>query len=418
MDLFYERTKSAFCGYFNADPWFRTILELQETEPAVHHAMIAFGGLNWKPPTSCTTSESVYSFSARFWMEHYSLALRYTRLALTSARTPTNVVLVCSLIFIHLEAVQEHFETVISQVHGLIGVLTSRASKSISPRQIHPAVAEALIRLDVQCSLYRGSHFPRLASWLLTEPLIFQIDAGDLVQVRRLLDYYTSRMLIFMRETADRIKYRDRCLCPLEALAEAQKLAQTFREIDGMLLTSCTVNQNSCGQYALQIRAKLNAVISHCCVYPEASIYDLYTSDFNIVLELCKILLANTNIADSTPSILLDESILHPLATIATLCRDGSIRHEALDQFARLVETRQSWHVNVMYHLTRKVVQIEEDSERRDLTCVDIPEWRRIHSHGFDGLQNVGLRSIVTQFKSLPNGSDGDWNTREERIYW
>jgi len=75
-----------------------------------------------------------------------------------------------------------------------------------------------------------------------------------------------------------------------------------------------------------------------------------------------------------------------------------------------------------MTRSTEVCVRFEEAMcDKASPNCSDIPEWRRVHSVGFDGwnVRNVFERQraeCLLRFR--PNGMDGEWEDVCETIEW
>ena len=230
-------------------------------------------------------------------------------------------------------------------------------------------------------------------------------------------------MFLFLRLVADHIKYTSPGNVPMEAICESKRFEDVFSRLNSMLEQleeRCKSKgyHDQPGFWALKIRVKMNRILCIGCLYAEESIYDAYLDDFRDILHMCQIL-NSMNIGESTmSSVLLDEELLQPLNHIAKLCRDGYIRHKALDELQKLAEHRRSRYIHIVWKMVERCVELEEESSEKFLRCHHIPEWRRIHSCGFDALQNAQSSRVRVRFKSLANGMDGGWKEHEEIISW
>lgn len=355
-----------------------------------------------------------------FSTKHYIHALNHFRRLLSSPRPTPTITMACLLLFIHIEALRENFASTIAHVKQmslLLGITTAQPQQC---ERLEPTIRDALTRIDIQASAYMGSRVPELAPQAfipLPETLM------DFALARKITSIWTSRLLLFLRSTADHIKYCSPGNVPLESIDESTTFQEAFSRLEDMLAQlqarlQLTAGFDVRGIFILKIRVKLNRILSLGCLYAEESIYDAYLDDFRDILRMCWFLGSTYVHENMITSVLLDEGILEPLNHVAKLCRDGHTRHAAIAELRKISEQRNTHSLYVVLKMVERCVALEEDSLREGSRCSDIPEWRRIHSCGFDGPQSLELRHVRVIFKSLPNGADGDWGSREETISW
>ena len=119
-------------------------------------------------------------------------------------------------------------------------------------------------------------------------------------------------------------------------LAAAQDLEQIFARLDQMLWdymrkARLTIKEQL-GLAVIRNRNKINRIISATCLYSEATIYDRFIQEFDDILTNVLFIMANDDGSTRLSSVSLDDGLIHPLFFIATNCRDGRIRHRALEQ--------------------------------------------------------------------------------------
>lgn len=106
---------------------------------------------------------------------------------------------------------------------------------------------------------------------------------------------------------------------------------------------------------------------------------------------------------------------------VATHCRDGSLRHLALEQLQKLPTRDGIWFIETIKQTAEICIRYEEALCDKDVPSPeDIPEWRRIHSAGFVGYgsseEHPDKRTLKVQLRTRPNGQDGEWEEFVEEI--
>lgn len=292
---------------------------------------------------------------------------------------------------------------------------------------VDPALVRAFIRIDLQGSFYIGVRMPSLAFITSTIDNELPESFTDLYQARDFVTTWACRLFGFLRMTADKHKFVTPGFLPLEAIAEAQKLEQTFIDLDRLLWSfmqksnlKLTFREHH-GLAMLRALTIENRIVTAGCLYTEASIYDRFMPEFEQLLSICRFVLEAEDPADRLLSVSLDEGLLRALFFIATHCRDSRTRHSALALLKQLPARQGAWHVDAMTKSADCAVRMEEAGcGKESPRCEDIPEWRRVHSEGFDAWVLAAPRrnKVVAKLRLRPNGMDGEWADVEEEIEW
>ncbi|KAK3700975.1 hypothetical protein LTR37_015681 [Vermiconidia calcicola] len=148
--------------------------------------------------------------------------------------------------------------------------------------------------------------------------------------------------------------------------------------------------------------------------------YDQYLDAFEEILVLCTYIMNNDDADRRLFSVSLDEGLLNPLWFVVTHCRDGRMRHQALDSMQRLPAHEGIWHVEALTRAAQLCVAYEERGKIRGQEYVShdqIPEHGRVHCSGFDG-QDISSpkHALKVHMRVRPNGMDGEWEEVEETI--
>lgn len=368
------------------------------------------------------TGVDVSQVKTSFPLMQYSRALQGLQSLLSVPNVPMDLVLMCVLLMVHFEALRECFVPALVHVENAIRLLHS--STTFDARKVEPSLVRSLMRLDVQGSMYLGMRVPGLPFYTAATDSNLPTTFHDLTQARDLINTWTCRMLHFMRVDADEHKFREPGNVPLEKIAKSHDFVQTFIQLDQMLWdfmhkpsVKLSVREQH-GLGMLRSRVKLNLILSATCLYSEATIYDAFLTEFEEILTICTYIMDSDNADRRLFSVSLDEGLLQPLFVIATNCRDSRLRHKALAQLRKLPAKEGIWHVEAMTRTAALCIKFEESGcETASPRCEDIPEWRRIHSAGFDGWEvHAPQWKVDTYLRIRPNGMDGEWSDFTEKL--
>ena len=151
-------------GYFRDAVWNRLILQVSHNEPAVRYAVNALGALHEETSLRRKARQAGISSAAEcrtnFPIKQYSKAINELQKLLKSPDAPIEVVLLCSIVFMHFEAINESFLPALLHLENGIQLVRSRSA--VGGKPIDPGVVQAILRLDVQASIYLGMRIPGL----------------------------------------------------------------------------------------------------------------------------------------------------------------------------------------------------------------------------------------------------------------
>lgn len=220
----------------------------------------------------------------------YYKALKEMQALMKNGSVSLDTVLVCSLLCIHFESLRGAHVASFLHLENAIHLLESTR---FDARKISIGLVRALLRLDLQSTMYLGSRVPRLSFYTAAVDANLPSTLHDLTQARDLLNAWTNRLFFFMRNTADDYKFRDPGSVPLEEHAKAQALEQRFMDIDHLLWefmhkpTSKLSLRESHGLDMLRSRVKINRILAATCLYCEATLFDRYLSIFQDIMAIC-----------------------------------------------------------------------------------------------------------------------------------
>ena len=423
FDFFRNHTAPSMSGFFDDETWDCTALQLSHSEPAVRYAVNALAAVHEERllrraglPTFATAS----CVTSTFPVQQYLKALKRLRVLLSSPDLSIDLVLTCALLCTYFEALRGSFRSALTHVENVANVLHSgRSSPLLKANQ---NLLATIVQLDVHGSMYCGSRAPTL-SWLASGVNTLIPEAFEnLTQARNIVSLWTCRMLHFFRTTADHYKFLYPGDVPIEVIWMSQQLEKAFLDLEGLLqvLKRNQPSENAVREKSalgvLEVQAKLNRIRVAACLYSEESIYDAFEEDFDYILSVCTSAIATKDADRRIASVLPDEGLIYPLQFVAIHCRDGSIRRQALEQLKKRLAIDYAWHTEALTSMAQMCIGIEESFCEKVPKSHDIPEWRRIHSSGFQIPEHSLTHQVKIRFTLRLNGMDGEWDSREKII--
>lgn len=428
LDFFRSKTAPCMSGYFQDPVWERLALQASHTEPVIRHAVNALAALHEERCLRADASRGNAELSliqTDFPVRQYAKALSGLQQLLGSGKASINTVLLCALLCVHYESLQERFIPALTHAENAMRLLDP--SQAPSTETIDPGLIRAFIRIDLQGTFFIDGRLPSLSFITSTTDNELPKFFTDLDQARSFVTTWSSRLFKFLREMAYKYRRESPGFFSIEALAEAQDFEQVFISIDRLLLsfmqktTAKFTFREHHGLNMLRVLAMENRILAAASVYREASVHDRYVPEMEQMLSICRFVMDAEDPSNRLLSASLDDGMFRPLTFIVMQCRDSRIRHSALSLLKRLSENQHSWHVDAITKVVEKIVILEEKGcEKDNPKCGDIQEWKRVHSFEFDAyiLARQKRSKVVVQLKLRPNGMDGEWADVYEDIEW
>jgi hypothetical protein len=428
FDFFKSRTVLSMSGYFQDPVWERLALQASHTEPVIRYAINALGALHEERCLRAEASKGGTELSlvqTDFPVRQYAKALSGLQKLLGSGKVSINVVLLCALLCVHYESLQERFIPALTHADNAMRLLDPSQAPSNEP--IDPSLIRAFIRIDLQGTFFVEGRLPSLS--FITSKTDNELPKSftSLEQARSFVITWSCRLFQFLREKAYEHRHDSPGFFTIEALATAQSFEQVFLSIDQLLLSfiqksplRLTFRENH-GVNMLRVLAMENRIIAAASLYREASFADRYLPEMEQMLSICRVVMDVEDPSTRLLSASLDDGMLRPLSFIGFHCRDSRIRHSALALLKRLSNGQLAWHVDAITKTVERCIIIEEEGcGKESPRCEDIPEWRRVHSFEFDSwiLARDRRSKVVATLRLRPNGMDGEWAEILEEIEW
>ncbi|QIX02472.1 hypothetical protein AMS68_007989 [Peltaster fructicola] len=419
FDFFRTRTVPCVSGYFSDSVWDRLVLQVCHSEPAVRHAVNALGALHEERFLRQNANQGGVDVSlvqTSFPLKQYSKALSGLQALLNTKNVCLDLVILCSILCIHFEALRENFTPALIHADNAIRLL--HGTGALDSGKVDPSLIAAMLRIDIQGSRYLGMRVPGLSFLASISDSEIPLAFNDLPHARALLNIWTCRLFYFMRTEADKYKFDEGGQVPIEVIAKSQELEKTFMETDTLLWNFMQkpnlklTFREQLGLSALRARTKMNRILAACSVYAETTLYDAFIDDFDDILSTCKYVIKSENPDYRLFAVSIDEDLLHPLHFTASHCRDSRIRKDALAELIKLKGDHVIWHVSTLIKSAEGIIQYEESAcEVSNPRPSDIPEWQRVHSLIFEGRPSSSMNKPVLKINLLtrPNGQDGEF---------
>lgn len=437
FDFFRSKTARCMSGYFQDPVWERLALQASYTEPVIRHAINAVGALHEERclRADAAKTNAELNLKTDFPVHQYAKALAGLQQLLASGKASINIVLLCALLCVHYEALQERFIPALTHAENAMRLLDP--AQAPSTEAIDPSLIRAFIRIDLQGTFFVDGRLPSL-SFITSAAEYSELPKSftDLEQARSFVITWSSRLFKFLREMAYKHRRESPGFFALECLAEAQSYEEVFIQLDRLLLsfmqksTAKFTFRETHGLSMLRVLAMENRILAAASLYREASFHDRYLPEMEQMLCICRFVMDSDDPSNRLLSASLDDGMFRPLSFIVMQCRDSRIRHSALDLLKRLSSDGQtSWHIDAITKVTEKMVLLEEkDCEVEFPRCEDIPEWKRVHSFDFDAwilatqkrskvLVTLRLRYALVSLSGMASSTDVEAGLREHLVF-
>ncbi|OCK97773.1 uncharacterized protein K441DRAFT_694301 [Cenococcum geophilum 1.58] len=459
FDFFRSQSSFEFSRFFDSGIWGKLVLQAAYSSPAVRHAVIALASSHkeFKYRSMLTQWEMAHSSKeCAYGAQQYGKAVRHLKQLSEKGQQGHAIALICGLLFIPFEVLRGNNIAALYHLEGCVKILNetrsaiglqgrppTQASSAASENDVEQELLPIFARLDLEASLYMGLRSPNL---YLDYPEISESDYPSpvflsVLDASNCLNSIMNRMHKFTRSTGDHFRYRSVGDVPIGVVSEQHTLLSQLSKwqcaFDGFLSHYQTplhhVAQEEKQINLLQIHHDVSTTTLACTLHAEELAYDAFNPMFAQIVSLAKIL-HNTSSAEPKPhkqqqqeksppaTFSLETGIILPLYWTAIKCRDGRIRRQAV-ALLRTCQQEGVWIGEIQAEIAKRVIEIEEGElfdcatpQRVFKTSQDIPEWVRIHSVGMT-LDETRREAKIACLQRL-NGPDGEWDEREELVFW
>jgi hypothetical protein len=438
FDFFCSETFPSIAGFFGSSAW-NIVLQACSREPAVNQAVVALGALHERSPISLQSSgvDGQRALQTSFPLRQYSKALGGLRRYLYAEKDlDLNIVLICALIHISIEVIQNNYANAVVHLENSLQLLRqasrpnqgaalerSSPSSQLETVEVDSDLARAFLRLDLQASSYVAWRAPAIAGEKVSDAIPARF--SSISQAKDVLDSITGQLYSLIRTVVEDYRYRKDEDVPLEAVAQAAQLKhaldlwdERFEKYLGRS-TSKFSRQEQLVINVLLINHKISTVEAATCTHPEASIFDQYDTEFDEIVTLAATVVWVRNTASChILKFSLNMGVIHPLYWTAIKCREPWIRQRAMSLLRSITFQEGVWDAAAQAGIAEVAIAREQQY------CVDgpltgwrPPEFARAHSVGTTVLDPVRRVAEVSVSQRL-GGLDRPWTEHLEWIKW
>lgn len=424
FEFFRAETMPGVAGYFGSPTW-KLVLQAAEQEPAVSKAIMALGALHEKLTIQASNSDGGRMLETTFPLRQYSKALGELRKYLSAGDTPNiNVVLICALIHISIEAMQKHYSNALVHLENSFQLLQA-STQGHKPEflgaknTVESEISSTFFYFDVHLSGFQGRRNPVLLDTDMKQPLPGRF--SSLTQAKNILDYITSELLFFIRGTAEEYRFRRSQDIPADAIAEVTLIRDKFEgwkdRFEKFLHRSTSRfsrDENSIIDLLI-INHRIGWIEASTCTAANQTIFDQFDSEFNEIVTLAE----NFCLQRSMQKVVftLDLGVIMPLFVTSVKCREPWIRQRATRLLGSIKFQEGAWDAAMHARVARVAIEREYASDAMGGTGARPAEFARVHSVGADELDQVKRVAQVTLTQKL-SGMDGPWHRHIEWCSW
>ncbi|RMZ39448.1 Zn(II)2Cys6 transcription factor [Aspergillus flavus] len=364
--------------------------------------------------TSCLLASQCGNARYKLALKKYGKALSSVRALLSHGdRQSVETALLCGIICIWFEVLIKDHLSALSHLDRCLNIV--QMSRVLGRGEIDSDIKEAYVKLDLQAAIHVGARAPVLLVEE-TKPIPYIFNTFGEAEQKFNAEY--GNVMFLSRRAAAPYRYKQPDGIPLEILAEAQLLLERLEQwnLAFHYSYSCQKTQGDPRMTPqvclLLIQYHMAVITASTCLYAEEMIYDRFLPNFNRMMQLAKKLVSwwHSRPAGSMLGVPVDMGVVQPLYMIATKCRVTSLRQNAIDMLASMPNDKGVWEGPVVASVARRAKDIEELG--LNVKIDGVPEFRRIHAICFDVAQ--GTRQVDVEFRTRPNGIDGEWDSRKE----
>ena len=374
---FRDQTLPDLLEYFDSDFWSRLLLQYSESHAAVHYALVA---LSTQHEMASRSIGSVSYGEQNFALRQYTKAIGLVNRELQTKREGdvTEAALVCCLLFIYYESLQDNFKNALLHLeNGLKACNWMYANTNLLVSSVIPQLYQIFSRLDTQATAFLDSRPPEYpaVSGTLTYDFIDTHGAREELDllVKQTFDFLTNLQnykllnraqapsdIVFQHATLDTSlqKYG----AALDALISKKELGLTRRDL-------CAVTLMKIHQKAVRIM-----ILGFFSDFENP--IDMLTPDFESIIQLAKSMLdvrLSTNKPTRRAGFSADMGLIPPLYFTAMQCRSTSIRQEAIS-LLRLYDTREGlWSSRIAAQIAEKMLPYQVNAVFEGMDDTGIP---------------------------------------------
>ena len=394
LGYYSERVAQAMASYFDKvslsvsiwkvvltlqEFWLQTVLQLNETHPAVRHLLVATGALY----ETFSSQELVLSASHPrkmevFFLEQYAKAFPLLQANLETPIANAIAITVCCVLLVLIDKIRDRSQFAKQHLEGAMKVLqqvisTDSSQVAVVKTDLVPTIERLLLSFG-GCNNVVADLF---------EPPTFTIeslqDNDGFIELK-------DAMAALYAVAEDVFNSFQAAVAKNDMNAATTTVHQGGEYLEAWLTRFNTAFSDG-ALYDDQFfqRAALSLLIQHRAIKilvatalaEDEMCFDQYATDFAAIVNMAQSYFRSENLISSSPRrFRFEPAIIPPLAHTGLRCRDPTIRHEALEL---LSEPRQEghWTSTTSATIISHVIDMEERGLSPVKTASDIPSTNR-----------------------------------------
>ncbi|KAL5001712.1 hypothetical protein BDV10DRAFT_203698 [Aspergillus recurvatus] len=380
LDFFRKTTAVQCAGYFYDEFWQRLVHQVSEEQPAVCHAVISLGSLNYRfLQLRMGDPDSSRAVEAAFSLQQCNKAIACLRQRLRADRLGpqgteialvTCIVLVSTLLFQEdAQSAGRHLRSGLKLLEEYLRDKRRRSTASLAISQAFAGLHLGWLSFSTPESAYEDGAQPPSFPFQTAPPEIAadaNTASGLMVGLARLVFLSLSQV------SSWRAGDRNALLGGLRGWRRQIKESAIIRQ-------TCLSRRDRNALTLLDLWSEVLYIILSVEAQPlprEAG-YDAFFARFRRAVELAKKLLTAASTLEPTPIFTVNMGIIAPLFFCGFKCRDWGVRQEALLLLRRWRRQEGIWSSDATARVLTRVIEIESEG----LTPEEaIPEASRIES--------------------------------------
>ena len=252
----------------------------------------------------------------------------------TTKELDLDVILICALIHISIEGMQNHYENALVHLENSLQLLqrfkrrqcpaSSLSTIKYSQYSIQTDLSRACLRLDLHASTFAGMRSPAMNENQME--MLIPGRFSSLIQAKDDLYQIAGHLYFFYRSVVEEYKYRKQEGFPLDAIVEAARIQNQFKiwneRFEKFLQrsTSKFSRQEQLVIDILIIHHRFNSIEASTSIQPKAMIFDNFDAEFDEIVTLADNVIRSRQ--SSVPlDFQLDIGVIKALYLTAVKCR-------------------------------------------------------------------------------------------------
>jgi len=370
-------------------------------------------------------------------LQKYNKAVGTLRRYLSTAMDVNlDVVLVCALVHISIEVIQNKLSNYVNALTHLecsLQLLQHSSTKSLSSTlsglnseglfktpEVDSDLARAFLRLDLQASIYQGRRIPTIVSkhTVNVVPARFY----SIAQAKEVLDFLTGQLYSLIRATIEEYRYRKDENIPADTVTEVALVKNSLHTWNGKFEkylnnpTSKFSRQEQLAINILIINHRVSITNAATCTDPGETIFDNFDPEFDEIVTLAATVLRSRNNTDSphTLDFSLDMGIIYPLYWTAIKCREPWIRQRAMSLLRSINFQEGVWEATAQASIASVAIAREQQGIVEGERPLEVARVYSVGSNVLDPLKRVAEVNLTQRLEGL----EGPWSEYVEWAAW